>query len=157
MTIEALGAGINVDPHVSKLLFDHAITTNPEPDATTFDLDHLNRHGIIEHDASLTRPDNRFGDPGAFDPEVFEETLQYWPEPVVDIKQGAAARLGRIRTSAVTNVDFVMTQEDNFRGLGEIAGFYLTLGDRVAGTVNRTWLVHFLGKRKKLRLGRYKF
>ncbi|KAK1975612.1 Chloroperoxidase [Colletotrichum cereale] len=146
ITTRALSEGINVDPYVSKLLFDHAILTNPDPDADTFDLDHLNRHGIIEHDASLTRPDNRFGDPGVFDQDVFDETLQYWPDPVVSVRQGAAARLGRIRTSAGTNVDFEMRLEDNFRGLGEVAGFYLTLGDRDAGTVNRTWLTYFLEK-----------
>ncbi|CAI0649994.1 unnamed protein product, partial [Colletotrichum noveboracense] len=144
ITTRALRDGINVDPYVSKLLFDHAIKTNPDPNAATFDLDHLNRHGIIEHDASLTRPDNSSGDPSVFDPEVFKETLQYWPDPIVSVKQGAAARLGRIRTSAGTNVDFEMRLEDNFRGLGEVAGFYLTLGDRVAGTVNRTWLTYFL-------------
>lgn len=92
-----------------------------------------------------SRPDNSSGDPSVFDPEVFEETLQYWPDPIVSVRQGAAARLGRIRTSAGTNVDFEMRLEDNFRGLGEVAGFYLTLGDRVAGTVNRTWLTYFLG------------
>ncbi|KAF4477764.1 putative sterigmatocystin biosynthesis peroxidase stcC [Colletotrichum fructicola Nara gc5] len=146
ITTRALRDGINVDPYVSKLLFDHAIKTNPDPNAATFDLDHLNRHGIIEHDASLTRPDNSSGDPSVFDPEVFKETLQYWPDPIVSVKQGAAARLGRIRTSAGTNVDFEMRLEDNFRGLGEVAGFYLTLGDRVAGTVNRTWLTYFLEK-----------
>ncbi|KAK6222453.1 hypothetical protein QIS74_04155 [Colletotrichum tabaci] len=146
ITTRALRDGINVDPYVSKLLFDHAIKTNPDPNADTFDLDHLNRHGIIEHDASLTRPDNSSGDPSVFDPEVFEETLQYWPDPIVSVRQGAAARLGRIRTSAGTNVDFEMRLEDNFRGLGEVAGFYLTLGDRVAGTVNRTWLTYFLEK-----------
>ncbi|EFQ36716.1 hypothetical protein CGRA01v4_14155 [Colletotrichum graminicola] len=146
ITTRALADGINVDPYVSKLLFDHAIETNPDPKAATFDLDHLNRHGIIEHDASLTRPDNRFGDPGAFDPEVYSETLQYWPDPIVSVRQGAAARLARIRTSAGTNIDFEMRLEDNLRGLGEIAGFYLTLGDRVDGTVNRTWLTYFLEK-----------
>ncbi|KAK1974141.1 Chloroperoxidase [Colletotrichum cereale] len=146
MATRALHDGINVDPDVSKLLFDHAIKTNPDPDAGAFDLDHLNRHGIIEHDASLTRLDNRFGDPSVFDPDVYDETLWYWPDPTVSIRQGAAARLGRIRTSASTNVDFEMRLEDNFRGLGEVAGFYLTLGDRTAGTVNRTWLTYFLEK-----------
>ncbi|KAK1570024.1 Chloroperoxidase [Colletotrichum navitas] len=148
ITTRALSDGINVDPYVSKLLFNHAILTNPDPDANTFDLDHLNRHGIIEHDASLTRLDNRFGDPSVFNQDVFIESLQYWPDSVVTIRQGAAARLSRIQTSASTNVDFEMRLEDNFRSLGEVAGFYLTLGDRDAGTVNRTWLTYFLEKER---------
>ncbi|TQN67230.1 hypothetical protein CSHISOI_08282, partial [Colletotrichum shisoi] len=109
---------------------------------------HLNHHGIIEHDANLTRPDNSSGDPSVFDPEVFEETLQYLlltgPTPSSPYDRAPPRGSVRIRTPAGTNVDFEMRLEDNFRGLGAVAGFYLTLGDRVADTVNRTWLTYFL-------------
>lgn len=93
-----------------------------------------------------SRLDNSSGDLSVFDPKVFEEILRYWPDPIVSVRQGAAARLGRICTSAGTNVNFEMRLEDNFRGLGEVAGFYLTLGDWIAGRVNCTWLTYFLGK-----------
>ncbi|KAK1959702.1 Cloroperoxidase [Colletotrichum sublineola] len=146
ITTRALNDSINVDPDLSKLLYRNAVGTNPDPDADTYDLDHLNRHGIIEHDASLTRLDARFGDPAVFDQGVWNETLQYWPDPIVTYRQGAAARLGRVRASVATNVDFEMRLTDNYRGIIEVAGLYLTLGDRYAGTVNRTWLTYFLEK-----------
>lgn len=52
-TIDALGSALNIDAVLSKFLFDFAATTNPQPNATFFDLDHLSRHNILEHDASL--------------------------------------------------------------------------------------------------------
>lgn len=52
-TINALQTALNIDPALSLFLFQEALTTNPTPNATTFDLDDLDRHDILEHDASL--------------------------------------------------------------------------------------------------------
>ena len=51
--IFALGTALNIDKELSQFLFKEALTTNPEKNATTFSLDNLNRHNILEHDASL--------------------------------------------------------------------------------------------------------
>jgi hypothetical protein len=48
----ALGA-LNIDGGLATFLHNFAITTNPEPNATAFSFEHLNRHNILEHDASL--------------------------------------------------------------------------------------------------------
>ena len=45
---------VNFGEGLTKALFDAAITTNPEPNSTWFSLDHLTRHNILEHDASLS-------------------------------------------------------------------------------------------------------
>ena len=46
--------GFNIENSDAVLLFTQAIRTNPEfPLARSFDLDHLGRHGILEHDISL--------------------------------------------------------------------------------------------------------
>lgn len=52
-TVDALKSALNFDPVLSSSLFEFAATTNPIPNATFFDLDHLSRHNILEHDASL--------------------------------------------------------------------------------------------------------
>jgi len=52
-TISALGTALNINQTLSEFLFQHALTTNPTPNATTFDLDNLDNHNILEHDASL--------------------------------------------------------------------------------------------------------
>lgn len=58
ITLEDLTDGlfnaVNFDDGLSKFLFDFAITTNPEPNSTWFSLDHLARHNVLEHDASLS-------------------------------------------------------------------------------------------------------
>jgi hypothetical protein len=52
-TIEALGTALNIGEELALYLFQEAMTTNPDTNATTFNLDHLSRHNILEHDASL--------------------------------------------------------------------------------------------------------
>jgi len=51
--IHALGTALNITAELSSFLFSHAITTSPTPNATTFTLEDLGRHNILEHDASL--------------------------------------------------------------------------------------------------------
>lgn len=53
ITIQGLIEGVNFSPALGKFLFDFAITTNPDGNATSFSLDQLGTHGILEHDASL--------------------------------------------------------------------------------------------------------
>lgn len=52
-TVAALGSALNIDQELASFLFGFAVTTNPKPNATTFDLNHLSRHNVLEHDASL--------------------------------------------------------------------------------------------------------
>lgn len=53
IVINALDTALNIDAELATFLHAEAVTTNPTPNATTFDLDHLSRHNILEHDASL--------------------------------------------------------------------------------------------------------
>lgn len=52
-TICALTTALNMTEEFASFLFDFATTTNPTPNATDFSLNHLSRHNILEHDASL--------------------------------------------------------------------------------------------------------
>ena len=53
-TIAALGNALNADPLFSTMLFQQAVTTNlATPNASTFSLNDLDNHNLIEHDASL--------------------------------------------------------------------------------------------------------
>ena len=51
---KALLDAVHIEEGLSNMLFDFAITTNPEPNSTWFSLDHLARHNVLEHDASLS-------------------------------------------------------------------------------------------------------
>lgn len=49
----ALFEALNMNKTLSEFLFDFALTTNPKPNATTFSLNDLGNHNVLEHDASL--------------------------------------------------------------------------------------------------------
>lgn len=53
ITVKALIDGVNFTPDLGTFLFNFAITTNPDRNATSFNLHQLGTHGILEHDASL--------------------------------------------------------------------------------------------------------
>lgn len=53
MAIEVLSSVLNWDESVVSKLYDFAQPTNPHPNATTIDLNHLTTHNILEHDGSL--------------------------------------------------------------------------------------------------------
>jgi hypothetical protein len=50
---KALMDGVNFTPQLAEFLFRFAQLTNPDQNSTTFDLNHLGTHNILEHDASL--------------------------------------------------------------------------------------------------------
>lgn len=52
-TITALGNALNIDKEFALALFQNALSANPEANATTFSLNDLTRHDVVEHDASL--------------------------------------------------------------------------------------------------------
>ncbi|KAK9413772.1 putative Chloroperoxidase [Seiridium unicorne] len=70
-----------------------SIIANPEPNATSFTLDNLNRHNVLEHDASLSRSDAYFGNNHVFNQTVFDTTKTYWREEILDRLQLANSKL----------------------------------------------------------------
>jgi len=58
----------------------------------------------------------------------------------------ADARLARVKTSNATNPTFGFTQLGEEFSLGESAAYILVLGDRVSGTVPRSWVEYLFGK-----------
>jgi hypothetical protein len=51
--VDGLYNGLNINKTAASALFDFALMTSPKPNATTFSLNDLGRHNILEHDASL--------------------------------------------------------------------------------------------------------
>lgn len=151
-TIHALDKALNMPAHFAVFLHEAAVTTNPDgPWSNTFDLDHLGIHGILEHDASLSRQDAYFGDAVSFNASVFAETTSYWPGDSVDVPQAAAARLGRVRTSQRTNPEYDMSTVGRYFGIGEVAVFILTLGDPTTWKVPRKTVEYLFGEWIRLR------
>ena len=49
----ALFDGLHINKTLGGFLFDFGVTTNPKPNATSFSLNDLGNHNVLEHDASL--------------------------------------------------------------------------------------------------------
>ncbi|KAI0442789.1 Chloroperoxidase [Xylaria telfairii] len=147
--IKALADGLNFNPTLANIMFDQAIIANPEPNATYFTLDHLNKHNLLEHDASLSRTDAFFGNNHVFNETVFEETMQYWVEPVIDAKMLANSKIARQLNSKAFNPTYTFTLVTEEFSLGEVVAPVIAFGDTEAVTVNRT-LVEYFFKNERL-------
>lgn len=145
-TAKALDTALNIPPEFGKLLHKAAVRTNPTGNVTnSFNLDHLARHNILEHDASLSRQDAAFGDNIAFNETVFNETRSNWQD-TIDVQQAAKARLARVNTSNMTNPSFGFTKIGEQFSVGESAAYLIVLGNKTTRTANRTVVEYLFGK-----------
>ncbi|KAF2263240.1 Cloroperoxidase [Lojkania enalia] len=146
----ALNTALNISVEFGKFLFDFAVMTNPTPNATTFSLDHLIRHNILEHDASLSRADFYFGgDAHSFNQTVFDETRSYWKGPIINLQMAADSRLARLITSNATNPNYTLSDLGSTFSIGETAAYILMLGNPKSGTVRKA-LVEYLFENERL-------
>ncbi|RAH55983.1 peroxidase [Aspergillus piperis CBS 112811] len=150
-TINALYNALGIDAELATYLHQEAVTTNPAPNATTFSLNDLSRHDILEHDASLSRQDAFFGDNHDFNQTIFDETRSYWTSPIIDVKQAALSRQARVNTSMATNPNYTMSELGASFSYGETAAYIIVLGDKENGLVNRS-RVEYLFENERLPL-----
>ena len=61
MAIQALTKAYHLDSHIATVFSKGAVAANPDHSAHAFDLNHVDKHGYIEHDVSLSRGDAAFG------------------------------------------------------------------------------------------------
>jgi hypothetical protein len=97
MAVKALVEAINLDPSICNVFASVAVSTNPDHHASFFDLNHVSKHGVIEHDVSLSRNDVELGDNTTFDPWVWEHVLSNYGEgPELDFQTASKARYERV-------------------------------------------------------------
>ncbi|KAK3356611.1 Chloroperoxidase [Lasiosphaeria hispida] len=145
---DGLFNAVHFNANISKFLFDFAIRTNPEPNSTWFSLDHLSRHNVLEHDASLSRVDAFLGHADIFNEQAFEETRSYWGD-TVNAKNGADAIVARMKTCKKTNPQYSLSELGEAFILGETAAFISILGDVKSLTVSKR-LVEYLFQKERL-------
>jgi len=145
---DGLFKSVNFDANISAFLFDFAVSTNPEPNSTWFSLDHLTRHNVLEHDASLSRIDAFHGHADLFDEAAFTETLSYYGD-TVDVKSGAAAIVARMKTCKSTNPTYSLSNLGEAFIIGETAAFISILGDAETITAPKN-LVEYLFRNERL-------
>ncbi|KAL1631274.1 putative Chloroperoxidase [Diplodia seriata] len=141
--IRALGDGLNFDAALATIMWEQAIIANPEPNATFFTLDHLNRHNVLEHDASLSRSDAYFGNNHVFNQSIFDTSRKYWTDDVMTPAMIANSKIFRQVESRAANPDYAFSSTVESFSLGEIAAPFIVFGDHASETVNRTMVEYF--------------
>ncbi|KAG7088822.1 hypothetical protein E1B28_012778 [Marasmius oreades] len=80
--------GINVEPEIVTLAAKFALIMSKEP--TTFSLNDLKAHNVIEHDSSLSRQDIALGDNVPFNETIFSTLAN--SNPGSDVYNTTSAR-----------------------------------------------------------------
>ncbi|KAI5272173.1 Cloroperoxidase [Aureobasidium subglaciale] len=146
--IKGLRDGLNFDADLASLMWDKAIIANPEPNATFFTLfsDHLNRHNVLEHDASLSRMDAYYGNNHLFNSEVFATSTRYWTDETLTANMLTNSKLARMIESRAFNPNYTFTANTENFSLGEVAAPFIAFGDTTAVTVPRDLVTYFFGE-----------
>ncbi|OJJ60371.1 hypothetical protein ASPSYDRAFT_96189, partial [Aspergillus sydowii CBS 593.65] len=140
---DALVNALNFDPATAKALFGNAILANTSDGAGEFDLDQMNVHNLLEHDASLSRSDAYFGNNHLFDPTVFAQTRSYWTDPTLTATMLANSKLARQIHSKAFNPTYTYPQTTEETSYNE-AGFpIIAFGNMEEGTVRRDWVEYW--------------
>ncbi|KAK2614984.1 hypothetical protein N8I77_001764 [Diaporthe amygdali] len=144
--IEGMHAGLNLRED-AKLFFrlqgNKALEASSTGNKDTFQLSDLNKHNLIEHDASLSRADIFFGDNWSFNQTIFDETKSYWPSTTISLSDAAKALVARQKSAESINPDYNLPLDGHTNSLGQTAMYLGLFGDYDDGNANRSWVEYF--------------
>ncbi|KAK1779871.1 Peroxidase, family 2-domain-containing protein [Copromyces sp. CBS 386.78] len=146
--MRGLKRGINLAPDATlivglKALQASTTTTGPMSWLTfTFHLDDLNKHGVIEHDGSLSRGDVATGDNHSFSPEIWNAVLQVLGDDErISIEKAAHMRGFRIAEGQrMSPGGFSMSREDLRFSAIETALYLRVFGRGTEGGAETRWV-----------------
>ncbi|KAI1163951.1 Chloroperoxidase [Nemania serpens] len=148
-TVNALHDALNLTPDFGHFLFTAARLSNPKPNATTFNLDHLDRHDLFEHDGSLSRQDAYFGQWSRFNQTVWNWTTQYYTGDVLNVQMVANSRAQRHMRSNLTNPEYKLSETGYEFSIAENAAILSILGDKRTQTCPKKF-ANFLFEKEQL-------
>ncbi|KAG6357818.1 hypothetical protein INS49_013697 [Diaporthe citri] len=132
--------GINLDPSATLLVGTKALETSTTGDNSSFNLDDLNRHGIIEHDGSLSRADIYFGDNHSFNATIWGTVASFFTEDTIDVKTAARARAARLAAASKENPEFNLTSSGVNFSLIESALYLSVFNNGSSSTAVTEWV-----------------
>jgi Peroxidase, family 2 len=152
LAVEALTSSINLSSGIATVFASVAVTANPHPDPEnpSFDLDHVNKHGLIEHDVSLSRNDFAFGDNHSFDREIWDSVSRSYEGEETDFESVSRARYQRLLAAKKAHEDagkeFQYGIKEFVLSYGESALFLGLLGDPKEGKIPLEFLRVLFGE-----------
>lgn len=153
--IQGLKRGINLAPDASLIVGIKALQASTTGRWVSFHLDDLNKHGVIEHDGSLSRADLSMGphhDNHTFSPEIWATTLSVLRSPDspdsdedlderISIEKAAKMRGYRIEQGPKINPEgFHMSSEDLRFSAIETALYLRVFGEGTGGGARTRWV-----------------
>jgi hypothetical protein len=151
MAVNALVSAINLDKGICNVFAAGAITTSPEEDAHSFDLNHVSKHGVIEHDVSLSRNDFALGSNITFDKGIWDGVMQtYGDATMTDFHSASKARYGRMLAAKKAHEEagkpFQYGIKEFILSYGETALLLGLLGDPKDGKIPIQYIKTLVGK-----------
>lgn len=151
MAVKALTTSLNLDATTSGLFASHAVNMNPDKTSNSFDLNHLIKHGDIEHDVSLSRDDVGFGNNHSFNPEIWANVMDtYGKDEMTSFQTASQARYNRVRAAKKAHedagVDLQYGIKEFILSYGESALLLSLLGDPENGKVPVEYLRVLFGE-----------
>jgi len=145
IAVNALTTSINLSPAVASLFASVAVTANPDHNAHFFNLDQLDKHGLIEHDVSLSRNDVAFGDNHSFDASIWKSVMEtYGEETETNFETVSKARYERLqkckKAHEEAGKEFTYGIKEFVLSYGESALFLGLLGDPKEGKIPLEYL-----------------
>ncbi|KAF2763333.1 Cloroperoxidase [Pseudovirgaria hyperparasitica] len=121
MLVSAMSEVFNLSTEVGTLVSIRAIDTSSTPGTGTFSLKDLQKHNMIEHDASLSRADDALsGDSHSFNQQVFDSWFRFFDGmDALTLPALAMARYSRVVTERYRNPAFVYGAIQQFSGYAE--------------------------------------
>jgi Peroxidase, family 2 len=144
MAVNALATSINLDSKITNVFASGALTANPDHSAHFFDLDHVNKHRLIEHDVSLSRNDVELRDNHTFDRTIWDSVMaSYGDATETSFTLASKARYERVvackKAREVAKKDFQYGIKEFILSYGESA-LFLGLGDPKEGKIPLEYL-----------------
>ncbi len=145
MAVTALTKSINLDSTIASVFASVAVTANPDQNAHAFDLDQVDKHGLIEHDVSLSRNDIAFGDNHSFNAGIWGDVIGSYGEVTeTSFESVSRARYGRLVASKKAHEeagkDFQYGIKEFVLSYGESALFLGLLGSPEEGKIPLEYL-----------------
>ncbi|PVH88951.1 Cloroperoxidase [Cadophora sp. DSE1049] len=140
----ALKTALNFNETFAEQFFGHGIKSNLDANATFFTLDMLNRHNVLEHDASLSRQDAFFGNNHVFNQSIFDQTKQFWTADTLTVAMVANSMSARQLNMKAFNPEYIFTSASQSVTFGEMAAPFLVFGDIPSGTVRKDLVVSWI-------------
>ncbi|KAK5656903.1 hypothetical protein OQA88_4454 [Cercophora sp. LCS_1] len=131
---------INLAPDATLIVGIKALQASSTGNFFTLNLDDLNKHGVIEHDGSLTRHDFHSGNNHTFSPELFAAFIAHFPGELISIEAAARARKDRLVVAEKTNPEFKMSSDDTRFSFIETASYLMVFAKGVNGEAKTEWV-----------------